>query len=297
VNIAALIVIVADKMEHSRGGAEVTIPVEDRLVFVGGLHRSGTTPIAGWLADHPDVSGLRDTGVFADEGQHLQTIYPIASVLGGAGRFALSPDARQTEDSPLVTPEAPGTLLAAWTPYWDTSKAVLVEKSPPNLLRIRFLSALFPAARFIIVIRHPVAVAFATKKWTRATLNTLLRHWVAAHEHVVDDARRVGGVALVRYEDVMARPDQELGKLFAFLALPPHSGRWPVRPELNEAYLRRWYPRWQPWQRWLADRLAARYDEAVMPFGYSLRDPTLLRRPEAAVSALLAPEGDRRPPS
>jgi hypothetical protein len=270
-------------------GAAITIPVEDRLVFVGGLHRSGTTPIADWLSDHPDVSGLRDTGVFADEGQHLQSVYPIAGVLGGAGRFAFSPDARQTEESPLVTQEASGKLLAAWTPYWDNSKAVLLEKSPPNLVRMRFLRALFPAARFIIVIRHPIAVAFATKKWTHATLNTLLRHWVVAHQHVVDDARRVGGVALVRYEDVMARPEQELGKLFAFLALPAHSGHWPVDPELNQAYLRRWCPPSQPWRRWLTGRLATRYETAVIPFGYSLREPMALEAPEPAVSALHAP--------
>jgi sulfotransferase family protein len=278
-----------DPRPVTRSRAGVTLPVEDRLAFVGGLHRSGTTPIAGWLSDHPDVSGLRDTGVFADEGQHLQTVYPIASVLGGAGRFALSADARQTEDSPLVTPGASGALLAAWTPYWDTSKAVLLEKSPPNLIRMRFLHALFPAARFVVVIRHPIAVTFATKKWTHATLNLLLRHWVAAHEHVVDDAGRIGSVALVRYEDVMARPDQELGKLFAFLGLPPHSGRWPVDPELNQAYLRRWCPPSQPWRRWLNHRLAMRYETAVRPFGYSLRDPMALRAPEPAVAALLAP--------
>jgi hypothetical protein len=269
----------------------MTVPLADRLVFVGGLHRSGTTPITDWLAEHPDVSGLRDTGVFADEGQHLQSVYPIAGVLGGAGRFAFSPQARQTEDSPLVTPEAPGALLAAWEPYWDTSKAVLLEKSPPNLLRMRFLRALFPGARFVMVIRHPIAVAFATKKWTRSTLGSLLRHWVAAHEHLVEDGRHVGDVALVRYEDVVARPEMELGKLFAFLALPPYAGGWHVRPDINETYLRLWSSRRRLWRRWLATH----YEEAVTPFGYSLRDPTVLLPPEPAVTALLAPEGDRRP--
>ena len=58
------------------------------LVFVGGLHRSGTTPLARALSAHPDISGFSNTGVPEDEGQHLQDVYPPAYVLGGPGRFA-----------------------------------------------------------------------------------------------------------------------------------------------------------------------------------------------------------------
>ena len=43
----------------------------ERLVFIGGLHRSGTTPLADALAQHPDISGLSGTGAPHDEGQHL----------------------------------------------------------------------------------------------------------------------------------------------------------------------------------------------------------------------------------
>jgi hypothetical protein len=38
------------------------------MLFVGGLHRGGTTPLARCLAAHPQVSGFRSTGVPADEG-------------------------------------------------------------------------------------------------------------------------------------------------------------------------------------------------------------------------------------
>jgi len=56
---------------------------DHRLVFVGGLHRSGTTPLTRCLAAHSQISGFEGTGVEEDEGQHLQTVYPPARAHGG----------------------------------------------------------------------------------------------------------------------------------------------------------------------------------------------------------------------
>ncbi|HZU46961.1 MAG TPA: sulfotransferase, partial [Mycobacterium sp.] len=198
------------------------------------------------------------------------------------------PAARLTEDSQLVTPDAGRRLLEAWTPYWDTSKRVLLEKSPPNLIRMRFLRALFPAARFIVVVRHPIAVSFATRKWSRTSIDSLLRHWVSAHEHLVEDSLHVGRTAVVRYEDLLADPGSELDRLFAFLSLPAHDGSWAVQPGLNAAYFARFTsPRW-PWRKREYARAAAAYERDVNPYGYSLLAPERLR-PPAPQLAQLAP--------
>jgi hypothetical protein len=69
---------------------------DHRLVFVCGLHRSGTTPLTRCLADHPQVSGFRGTGVPEDEGQHLQDVYAAAAAFGGPGGFAFDPRAWNT---------------------------------------------------------------------------------------------------------------------------------------------------------------------------------------------------------
>ncbi len=268
-------------------------PIDARIVFIGGLHRSGTTPLANWLADHPDVSGLSNTGVYEDEGQHLQSVYPVAMAHGGPGKFAFDPEARLTEESGLVTSDAAERLLAAWTPYWDTAKAILVEKSPPNLIRMRFLRALFPSARFIMVLRHPIAVSLATQKWSRTSMDSLMQHWFTAHRDLVEDAGQVGRAALVRYEDLLADPGSELDRLFAFLGLPPHEGRWEVRRGLNEAYFSSFAaPRW-PWRRREYARVAASYETEAARYGYSLLDPPRLSAPAPEVARLGA--GPRGP--
>ena len=268
-------------MRAARFGGDLLLPLAlselgQRIVFIGGLHRSGTTPLAKWLAAHPDVSGLTGTRVYEDEGQHLQSVYPVAKAHGGPGRFALDPAARLTEDSELLTGDAAQRLVEAWAPYWDTSKPVLLEKSPPNLIRMRFLRALFPSARFIVVVRHPIAVSFATRKWSGTTIDSLLGHWLRAHEHLVEDSLHVGRTALVRYEDLLADPHSELDRLFAFLSLPPHAGDWGVQAGLNEAYFSHFTsPRW-PWRRREYARVAAAHERDVARFGYSLLDPRSL---------------------
>ena len=70
-------------------GPSSASPGERRLLFVGGLHRSGTSLVHRCLTRHPEVTGFSDTGVPEDEGQHLQTLYAPAYAHGGPGRFGL----------------------------------------------------------------------------------------------------------------------------------------------------------------------------------------------------------------
>lgn len=256
---------------------------DHRLIFVGGLHRSGTTPFSRILGTHPDISALTNTGGPEDEGQHVQTVYPAARTYKGSGHFARAAEAHLTETSPLVDPASASKLLREWQPYWDLSRRYLLEKSPPNMVMTRFLQALFPDAYFIIVVRHPATVALSTKKWTRfvsrdpqkfATLSKLVEHWLIAHRILVEDLPYLRRVHVVYYEDLVAQPAAQLDAVRSFLGLDakiPDSGLSAQHGTGYEDWWRSLDSRRRPggWQRRLIER---KFADEIASFGYDLGD-------------------------
>ena len=258
------------------------------ILFVGGLHRSGTTMLARMLAEHPDVSGFADTGAPADEGQHLQDVYPVISPGRQAGRFALHGEAHLTEASPLAGPDSRERLMAAWSPHWDTGRRVLLEKSPPNMLMTRFLQATFPEqARFVLVVRHPVAVAGATQKWSATRPHELLRHWAHAHRTLAGDLPSLAHVAIVRYEQLVSDPDAAVARALAVVGLDDHAPGRSVesgvnadnfatdritRGDVNQGYFDGWQARKRSLPRRVyLDLTERRYEADARAWGYSIR--------------------------
>jgi hypothetical protein len=114
---------------------------------------------------------------------------PQAPRKDGFGRFAMLPEAHLTEKSRLVTYENRLRLFREWGTHWDLSRPVLMEKSPPNMMWMRFLQvrapplltpmACEPGARCVgdnaiyVNPQHSVEIgALQTRGWERAHVSS-----------------------------------------------------------------------------------------------------------------------------
>jgi hypothetical protein len=247
-----------------------------KFIFLCGLHRSGTTPLFRILRSHPQISGFGNTGVPEDEGQHLQTVYPPARQFGGPGQFGFAAAAHLTEGSGLCTPANAERLFQQWSPHWNLNREFLVEKSPPNLVRTRFLQACFPYSYFITIIRHPIAVSLATLKWSRSRIKSLLEHWLVCHRLFDADCQHLQRVLVIRYEDLISGPELVLDKVRVFLGLGS-----PMAGKLDRNGNERYFAVWQQFQKSadgqvVTSDLAEKYESSFRDYGYSLRDCSVL---------------------
>jgi hypothetical protein len=244
---------------------------DNKFVFICGLHRSGTSLLHTILREHPQVSGFANTGVPEDEGQYLQTVYPTIRESGGAGKFCFDPQAPLDERSSLVTEKNRKKLFDQWGKHWDTSKPVLVEKSPCNLIRSRFLRAMFPNSYFIFLVRHPIVVSYATQKWSETSIQELFGHWTKAHRIMRDDMRKISRHILIHYEDLIADPNATLASIYRFLDVPVQTVSEPVYKVLNEPYYDRFQSMREANQNFADECL--KFESTFEDHGYLLEPP------------------------
>jgi hypothetical protein len=248
---------------------------EHRFVFLAGLHRSGTTLLARLLTAHPEISGFSGTGAPADEGQHLQSVYPSDHEYGRPGRFGFAPEMHLTESSPLVSEQSARALFEEWSPHWDLSRPLLLEKSPPNLLKTRFLQALYPGSSFVVIVRHPIPVSIPTAKW-RGTrrYDRLFEHWLRCHALFEADRGYLERVHVIQYEQLVSEPAATLRTVFEFLELEPIPPNEVVDTTANEKYFRRWQELKRDLRmRAYLDLVSLWYERRVRHYGYSLLSP------------------------
>lgn len=250
-----------------------------RFIFVCGLHRSGTSILFKSLRDHPDISGFSNTLSPEDEGMHLQTVYKPSGHYGGAGKFGFHPEAHLTELSPLVTDGNRQKLFSEWSPYWDLGKPYLLEKSPPNLIRTRFLQAMFPDSYFIVLMRHPLAVSYATRNWYRQfgvywrSLPSIFEHWLVCHEIFLQDRNSLKNSIIVKYEQFVSNPTLHANTIYQFLGLHSHPNTQKVLSGVNAKYFSKWQKDHLGFlSRFVARKMVNRFESRLSSFGYSLID-------------------------
>ncbi|HCT34852.1 MAG TPA: sulfotransferase, partial [Sulfitobacter sp.] len=185
-------------------------------IFVSGLHRSGTSLVARLIGDLPGVSAINAAPVPENEGVYLQGAIPHTARHGMPMHFATDPAQHHIEGSHFDRLETQMRLERDWAPYFNEAPW-RVEKSPVNLTRMRLYQQIFPLSQFVVVTRHPEAVAAATSKWVDMDPAAMMDHWLDAYDIVRRDIDYLHAVITIRYEDLVTDPSATLARLAAFL--------------------------------------------------------------------------------
>ena len=202
--------------------------------FIVGNDRSGTTMLRLILDAGPDVA-------IPPESMYLTDFAPVREAGGPADAGAAQALARQVWEHPKVAlwelpGGAPAVPLAGDPQTWfrfameapfsayaaKLGKPGWADKTPHYVHHVDYLLSIWPEARVVVLVRDGRDVALSLKRLPFGPNNA----WAAAQwwARGVRAGRRAAGrhpdrVTLVRYEDVVADPEGEVGRLCAFLGL------------------------------------------------------------------------------
>jgi hypothetical protein len=283
--------------------ARANTPALDAFPFVVGCRRSGTTLLRAMLHSHPLIAVPPESrflvALAPDVTRPWEPAHLVEELLDhdGFGRWQLRRPVLQAsfrDDPPRTYTDAMRRLYALWAEgRGGNGKARYADKTPDHVLRIGAVTALFPDARVVHVVRdgRDVAASFLELGWVDSIEKAAL-HW----RHRVLTGHQAGALLPssryheVRYEDLVERPEPTLRGLCAALGLTfdpamlrheraaaallrseafPHHNRYVTRP------LRRGL---RDWRRDLppaaVDRFEALAGDALALLGYELRSRT-----------------------
>ncbi len=201
--------------------------MEERLVFVIGPPRSGSTLLARMLGAHSRVYAPPEPHLLtplAHLGYHecVQQA-PYDPIITQAGlREVVSQLPRGEEDYLDALRACTDTLYARLLESRDAQ--LLVDKTPAYALVLDFAARLYPKARYLVLTRSPLAVwssyvesFFDGDHEAAHAHNPILERYVPAIARFLREARVP--LLQVRYEELVAQPEAQLEPLCRFLDL------------------------------------------------------------------------------
>jgi hypothetical protein len=105
-------------------------------------------------------------------------------------------------------------IRSVWERYWDLSRPVLLEKSPPHLCRAETLAREFEPAWFILLLRNPLAVCEALHRRNGLGYTEAAERWLSWLRLLTHCRARLARQTLVHYEAMTEAP----GEVFRHLA-------------------------------------------------------------------------------
>ena len=194
---------------------------DERMVFVVGMPRSGTSLTEQILATHSAVAGAGELSYAYDMAHRVRDItgqkFPDNMDL-------LSPSLFRELGEYYVSRHAEAT--------GDLDARYVVDKTPLNFQYIGLLAIALPRARFIYCRRDAIANCWAIhripfdEKQTYAHSLTSLGQYYRRHRDLVERWKSLfpGRILTVRYEDTVADVESQSRRMLNFLDLPFEPG-------------------------------------------------------------------------
>ncbi len=200
--------------------------------FIVGSPRSGTTLVQRLLMECQGVSIPPETHFFSVFAPTQEWRFPLDAArlhrhLGAYADLTMSPISHN--DIPPIVDTLAGTaatvfdLFAAIVDHLTTAGDLIGEKTPHHLLWLRQLSRIYPASKFVWVVRDPRAIVESNRRmpFGMTSVTALAGMWRSDQSVMSTAASQLGDrVMQVRYEDVIAAPDEMRLSLAAHIGLP-----------------------------------------------------------------------------
>ncbi len=222
-------------------------------LFIIGMPRSGTSLIASVLSNHPAIATAGELPTMAGFTLRLQNL------LGNSGSY---PQAAKH-----VPPVVASKLIDDYEKRLrrDAGPDVpyIIDKHPMNFWHLGFINMLFPQARVIHCIRHPLDTCLSNfaqcfeRDYDYAFDLHNIAHYYGEYTNMMEHWRKnlPGRMIEVEYEDVVMNTEEavrrlldSIGVAWNDLCLSPHTNpfavgtasRWQVRQPIYKKSVNRW---------------------------------------------------------
>jgi len=185
------------------------------IAFLVGFPRSGTTLLDRMLSAHPDIEVLEEKSLFS-------ALHQDWSEPGTLEALADLNDAQITDAREIYRREMSRHQR-------QPQRSLVIDKLPLNLACLFLIHRLFPAAPVIFLQRHPLDVCLscyfqsfelAASMAYFLDIQDTTQYYHAVMQVAALSMDQVGNpLQRLRYEDLVAAPEEQLKALLNFLAL------------------------------------------------------------------------------
>ena len=179
------------------------VPLGERLVFVVGAPRSGTTWVQRVIAAHPDAVGLpSETHLFSVTMSVVRDRVQggLLDSTGTATWFM------PHEEFVAAARDFCDAALGSWVRRRAPDALRVVERTPSHVWHLGLIGAVYPEATVVHVVRdgRDVARSLVSASWGPADVRGAARLWASSVRAARAAAPAVGSYHEVRYEDLLA---------------------------------------------------------------------------------------------